>query len=374
MVLLEDAAVFLVGGRADAAQFAVAEHRLDEVGGVHHAARGGTGADHGVDLVDEEHGARLLAQLREHRLQALLEVAAVLGARDQRAHVERPDGRAQQHLGHLALDDAPREPLGDGGLADAGLADEQRVVLAAAAEDLDGPLDLHLATDQRVDLAGLGLLVEVGGVLLERASALAVARLRGGRGGLLLLGLLLAAREPVRDEVDDIEARHALLAEQEHGMALLLAEDGDQHVGDADLLAPARLHMEQRALQHPLEAERRLHLAFVALAQPRRAGVDVRRELAREALGFGAAGAQDLAHLRALGDGEQQVLDRQELVPPGPRLVVRLVDAGLELVGKHAAVLVLGSRAQVSSSVHISGCWWLREWSMTIATLVSAIW
>ena len=46
-----------------------------------------------------------------------------------------------------------RQPLGDRGLADAGLADEQRVVLAAAAQDLDHALELVLAADQRIDLA-----------------------------------------------------------------------------------------------------------------------------------------------------------------------------------------------------------------------------
>ncbi len=93
----------------------------------------------------------LLLQLGDHRFQALLEIAAVLGAGDQRAHVERVDGAVGEHLGHLALDDQARQPFGDRGLADAGLADVQRIVLAAAAQDLDGALDLELAADQRID-------------------------------------------------------------------------------------------------------------------------------------------------------------------------------------------------------------------------------
>ena len=209
VVLLEDAAVLLVGGRADAADLAVGEHRLDEVGGVHHAAGGGAGADHRVNLVDEQNRAGLLLQLRDHRLQALLEVAAVLGAGDQRAHVEREDGAVGEYLGHLALDDEAREPFGDRGLAHAGLADVQRVVLAAAAQDLDGALDLELAADQRVDAPFLRHAVQVGGVLLERAAALAVALRVGGR--FLLVGLLLGdLRQPVRDVVDDVEPRDVL--------------------------------------------------------------------------------------------------------------------------------------------------------------------
>jgi hypothetical protein len=64
---------------------------------------GGAGADQGVDLVDEQDRVGLVLQLLEHRLQALLEVAAVLGAGQQRAHVERVDGGVRQHLGHVAL-------------------------------------------------------------------------------------------------------------------------------------------------------------------------------------------------------------------------------------------------------------------------------
>ncbi len=58
-----------------------------------------------------------------------------------------------RRLGHLARDDALRQPLGDGGLADARLADQHRVVLLAAREDLDDALDLLLAADDRVELA-----------------------------------------------------------------------------------------------------------------------------------------------------------------------------------------------------------------------------
>ena len=49
-----------------------------------------------------------------------------------------------------------REAFGDRGLAHAGLAHEDGVVLAAPAEHLDGPLELLLAADQRIDAAGAG--------------------------------------------------------------------------------------------------------------------------------------------------------------------------------------------------------------------------
>ena len=183
VVLLEHAAVLDVGGGADALQLAVGERRLEQVGGVQRAARGGAGADHGVDLVDEQDRVRVVDQLLEHRLQALLEIAAVLGAGEQRAHVERVDGGLLQQLGHAALDDAAREALGDRGLADAGFAHQQRIVLAPAAQRLDHALELPVAADQRIDLAGERLRVQVLRVVVERAV--------GGLGRVLLLGLLL---------------------------------------------------------------------------------------------------------------------------------------------------------------------------------------
>ena len=124
-VLLEILAVFLVGGRADAAQDARRQRRLEQVGGIHRPAAGGAGADHGVNLVDEQDGALDAFQLLDHGLEPLLEIAAIAGARDQRAHVEGIDGAAAQHFGHFAVDDLARQAFGDGGLAHAGIAHEQ---------------------------------------------------------------------------------------------------------------------------------------------------------------------------------------------------------------------------------------------------------
>ena len=136
-VLLEMLAVFLVGRRAHAADRAGRQRRLEQVGRVHRAAGGGAGADHGVDFVDEQDGVRMRLQFLQHLFQPLLEIAAVARAGEQRAHVEREHGGRRQHFRHLAVDDALGEPFRDRGLADAGLAHEQRIVLLPAAQHLD---------------------------------------------------------------------------------------------------------------------------------------------------------------------------------------------------------------------------------------------
>jgi hypothetical protein len=99
---------------------------------------------------------------------AFLEIAAVAGPGQERPHVERENGGVAQHVGYLAVHDAAGEPLRDRGLADAGVADEQRVVLLPPAEHLDGAVDLGLAPDQGVNLAFLRFFVEVYAISLKR--------------------------------------------------------------------------------------------------------------------------------------------------------------------------------------------------------------
>ena len=158
-------------------QLAARERGLEHVAGIHGALRL-AGADHGVQLVDEQNDlAFLLGEIGEHRLQALLELAAEFRARDQRAHVERQDALVAQAFGHFAIDDALREALDDGGLADAGFADEHGIVLGAPLQDLNGAADLIVAADDRIELALARALGEVDAVLLERLAILLGARI-----------------------------------------------------------------------------------------------------------------------------------------------------------------------------------------------------
>ena len=110
-------------------QVAAGERRLQDVARVHRAFRS-TRTHDGVELVDEQNDATLgLLDLLEHRLQAVLELATVLGTRHERAHVKLDEVAVAQGRGHVARDDALGDALDDGRLADARLADEHGVVL-----------------------------------------------------------------------------------------------------------------------------------------------------------------------------------------------------------------------------------------------------
>ena len=141
------------------------------------------------------------------------------------------------------MDDAARQTLRDSGLADAGIADEQRIVLLPPAQHLDGAADLGFTADQRIDLAFARLLVEVDAIGVERVALL--FRLVVG----FCIGVLVAAAhrtrfryarplgDAVTDVIDGVVARHVLLLQEIRGMALALGEDGDQHIGAGHLFA-----------------------------------------------------------------------------------------------------------------------------------------
>ena len=176
-VLLDVRAVLVERRRADRAQLAAGEHRLQQVAGRDRALRRAR-ADDRVELVDEEDDLALArGDLGEHGLEPLLELAAVLRARDERADVERPDALSLEAGRDVACHDPLREALRDRRLPDPRLADQHRVVLRPAREHLDRAADLLVAADHRVELPRLGERGEVAAVLLERlVGALGVLR------------------------------------------------------------------------------------------------------------------------------------------------------------------------------------------------------
>ena len=167
-ILLDVLAVLVERRRADAAQLAARERRLEQLSRARRAL-GLARAHDRVQLVDEEdHAALARRDLAQDRLEALLELAAELRAREQLADIEPDDARVAHRLGAVAVHDADREALRDRRLADARLADQHGIVLRAPREHLHAAADLLVAADDGIDLPLLRLLDEVDAVLLQR--------------------------------------------------------------------------------------------------------------------------------------------------------------------------------------------------------------
>ncbi len=235
-VALDVLAVLVEGRGPDALELAAGQRRLEDVGGIDRAL-GGAGADERVQLIDEQDRVVGVAQLLDDLLEALLELAAVLGAGHERADVERQDALVEQDVGHVAGHDPVGQALGDGRLADARLADEGGVVLRLAPEDLDDPLDLLLAADDGIELAGARRLGQVDAELVDgRGLARALRLLGTGAGG-------GALRQDPDDLVADLVEVDAQRLEDAGGDPLALADQAEEQVLRADVVVaePASL-------------------------------------------------------------------------------------------------------------------------------------
>ena len=311
-VLLDVLAVLVERRRADGAQLAAGEHRLEQVRGVD-GALGGARADDRVQLVEEQddgaRGPRL--DLLEDGLEALLELAAVLRAGQQRADVQRDHAAVAQRLGHVLGDDPLGQALDDRGLADAGLADQHRVVLRAAAEHLDDAADLLVAPDDRVEAVLARLGGQVAAELLQRLE-LVLGALVGRAVG--ALDLVEGGREGV--------ARGARVAQRPAGGRLVAGEREQQVPGGDVLVALAAAHLGLGVAQHA-------------------------HELARGAGGLAAPGRRGLGVDRGVGGGAHGIPADAELVEDAAgQAAVLLEQDGEQMLGGHLRVAArLGERA-----------------------------
>ena len=114
---------------------------------------GAAGADDRVQFVDEEDHVARIGHFAEHGLEPLLEFAAELRAGHQGAHVEGDHPLVLEAFGHVGIDDSQGEPFGDGGFADARLADQHGVVLRPPRENLHDAADFLIAADHRIELS-----------------------------------------------------------------------------------------------------------------------------------------------------------------------------------------------------------------------------
>ena len=313
-VALEVLAVLVERGRADRLELAAGERRLQDRGCVDRAL-GGAGADQVVELVDEEDDVAALGDLLHHLLEALLELAAVLRAGDEGGEVERVDLLVLEELRHLAGVDARGEPLDDGGLADAGLAEQNGVVLLAAREDLHDPLDLGLAADHGVELAVGGELGQVAAELVEELRGLlALAR--------AALALALAAAAGPGEHADDLVADLlgvGVEVEQDAGGdALVLADEAEQDVLGADVVVAEAQRLAEGELEDLLGARREGDLAGGDLLT----GADDAHDLRAHALDGDVEGLEDAGGQALLlaEQAEQDVLGADVVVLERARL------------------------------------------------------
>ena len=303
-VLLDMLLVFVERGGADAMQFAARQRGLEQVRRIHGAV-GFAGADDGVHLVDEQHvGAGRAGHFLQHGLEPLLELAAIFGAGDQRAHVEREQLLVLQAFRHVAVDDAQRQAFDDRGLADARLADQHRIVLGAARQHLDGAADFLVAADDRIELAVARGLGQIAGIFLQRVIGVLGRRAVGGAA--LAQGL---------DRGIESLRRDAGIGQNLSGFAVLFQREREQQPLDRDETVAGLLARLLGGVEDPRQRRIEIDLAgaaagnFRPLGQRRLGGCERRARI--------AAGAVDQTRgepFRVVEQDFQQMFGRELLV------------------------------------------------------------
>jgi hypothetical protein len=291
------------------------------------------GADHRVRLVDEQdHRFRRPLDLVDHRLQPVLELPLDPGPGLEQPEIEQAERDVAVRGGHVPGRDTQGEPLDHGGLADAGLADQDRIVLPPPRKDVDHLADLGVPAADRIDLAGPGGGGEVDRELVERGG------LRRLPFGLLAAGGRKRRGSSGRDRRDRRGSCRRL--PDPH----VLDRPAEQLAGVLPQLIAGDLPQRRHGLEdHPAER------VVVEQGEEQRAGADGRaaelergreprlaeelEDLRREGRGAGVAGVEPAEGLLHLGHEEGAV---EPVLPQRPPQV---------------GVLAVGERQQLGQQV-----------------------
>jgi hypothetical protein len=176
------------------------------------------------------------------------------------------------------------------------------------------------------------LLFHVGGFRLLRLR-LILALGGAGDGARFAVGRILG--DAMGDEVDRVIAGHVLFLQEIGGVRLPLGEDRDEHVGARHLGPAGGLHVDRRALDHPLEGGGGHRFGpFDVGDEGRQVILDEVDQRRPQFLEIDAAGLHDLLRVGFVDKREKKMFERCKLVPPGVRVRQCGVNGLLQCVRK----------------------------------------
>src|SRR6185312_9581699 len=244
-VLLNVFAVFVQRGRANRAQLAAGQRRLQHVGGVNRALRRAR-ANQRMQLVNEENDLPVrVLYLFENRLQPVLKLATILCASQHGPKVQGNHLLVAQDLGHVSVNDASRQSLDNRRFAHARLANQHRIILRPPRQHLDHAPNFLVAPDHRIELAPPCQLRQVFRVFLQRL--------------VLCLGILV--RHPLRpahrgQALQDRIMRRAQAGQQQLRAVVLRLRQRQQQVLGRDVLILEGFGLFERALENTIQRGR----------------------------------------------------------------------------------------------------------------------
>ena len=337
-VLFEKLPELLVGRGTNTPDVPGGQRGLEQVGGIHGPAGGCSRPYDGMDFINEKNDIGAFLQLLHYRLEPLFEIPPIAGSRQQRAHVQRVNFHFPEDVRHLPLDDLEGQPLRDCRLADPRIPHIERIVLGTAAQDLNGPVQLRLPPDQRIDLLCPRLLVQVdaiflqGGFLFPSLSLVPGPRL----APLSRLRVRKAAHlgYAMGNEIDRIEPGHVLPLKEIGRMAFPLGKDGHQHVGPVYLGTLGRLHMNDSPLNDPLKCRRIAGFRRLRILQVFQFLVQKTDQVIPQFHEIDFAGTEHQQRIPVVQQCQQKMLKGRELVGPVPGIIHGSMKRLFKTVGK----------------------------------------
>ena len=243
-----------------------------------------------------------------------------------------------------------------------GLAEQHRVVLGAAGEDLHDPLDLGLATDHRVELALLGEAGQVAAELVEQFRRLFALALTAAADA-AALATAAGTGEHADDLVADLVRVGVEVEQDAGGDALVLTHEAEQDVLGADVVVAERERLAQGQLEHLLGARGERDLAGGDLL----AGADDADHLRAHPFDGDVEGLEDAGGetLLLAEQAEQDVLGADVVVLERPRLLLgedddlagslgESLEQKIPLLGRtRLARVSTGRRPSLSAGIHV---------------------
>ena len=166
-ILLDVFTIFIQGRRANTAQFAARQLRLQHIRRIRRTFRIAR-AHNGVQLVDKQNDLSLSrCDFLEKRLQPILKFAAILRSSNHRAQIHRHNPFVTQRIRYIPAHHATRQPLGNRRFTNAWLTDQHGIILCAPRQHLHHAANLIVPSNHRINFPFPSQSREVLAILLQ---------------------------------------------------------------------------------------------------------------------------------------------------------------------------------------------------------------
>ena len=159
--------VFIQCSCTDTMQLTSCQHRLQQVACIHCAVRFAC-TNNRMQLINKEDNLTFaLSNLIQNGFQSLLKFTTEFCACNQRTHIQREDGFILQAVGYILFHDTLCQTFCNGGFADTGFTNQNRVVFRLSGQNTDDVSDFIVTPNHRIKLFASCLFHQVCAVFLQ---------------------------------------------------------------------------------------------------------------------------------------------------------------------------------------------------------------